>query len=89
MDFAEGKFQVPIDRWEALRESMNALLNADKGRVQARNIARLTCTAIRMHKSMGPVTQLYTRHLYPLIISVVSLDFWIELTEEEANELYF
>ncbi len=38
VDIAEGKFQVPIDRWEALRDSVNALLNARKGRVHARII---------------------------------------------------
>ena len=89
VDSAQGKFQVPADRWEALRVSAGALLSARHGRVQARSLARLTGTVISMHLSWGPVTQLYTRHLYALINSVVSLNCWVELTEEATNELFF
>ena len=42
-----------------------------------------------MHLSWGPVTQLYTRHLYALINSVVSLTYCVVLTEEATNELSF
>ena len=42
-----------------------------------------------MHLSWSHVTQLYTRHLYALINSVVSLNCWVELTEEAVNELTF
>ena len=42
-----------------------------------------------MHMSWGLVTQLYTRHLYAVINSVVSLNCWVKLTEEAVNELYF
>ncbi len=42
-----------------------------------------------MHLSWGPVTQLYSRHLYALIDSVWSLNCWVVLTEEARNELLF
>ena len=89
VDFAQGKFQVPADRWEALKLSAGVLLSARHGRVQARSLARLTGTVISMHLSWGPVTQLYTRHLYALINSVVSLNCWVVITEEASNELSF
>ncbi len=56
VDFAQGKFQVPADRLEALRVSANVLLFAKNGRVHARNLERLTGTVISMHLSWGPVT---------------------------------
>ena len=36
MDFADGKFRVPLDRWEALREAAEGLVGARHGRVQLR-----------------------------------------------------
>ena len=89
VDLATGKFQVPSDRWEALRVSVDSILAARQGRVQARKLASVTGTVLSMHLSWGPVTQLYTRHLYALINSVVSLNCWVVLTEEVANELTF
>ncbi len=59
VDFAQGKFQVPADRLEALKVSASVLLSARNGRVQARSLARLTGTVISMRMSWGPVTQLY------------------------------
>ena len=77
VDFAQGKFQVPSDRWdEALKVSAGVLLSARKGRVQVRSLTRLTGTVISTHLPWGPVTQLYTRHLYALINSLVSLNCW-------------
>jgi hypothetical protein len=52
VDFAEGKFQVPTDIWEALHLSVGALLVSNKGSVHARSIARLlTGMVISMHLS--------------------------------------
>ena len=62
-------------------------LSERNGRVHARSLARLTDTVISMHLSWGPVTQLYTMHVYALINSVVSLNCWVALTEEATNEL--
>ena len=73
VDFATSKFQVPPDRWEALRVSVDAILAAWHGRVQARILASVTGTLLSMPLSWGLVTQLYTRHRYALINSVVSL----------------
>ena len=70
VDFVDGKFRVPVDRWEALREAAEGLVGARHGRVQARRLASLTRTVLSMHLSWGLVTQLYTRHLYALINSV-------------------
>jgi hypothetical protein len=56
VDFAQGHFQVPADRWEALKVSAGVLLSARNGRVQPRRLARLTGTVISMHLSWGPVT---------------------------------
>jgi len=89
VDFAQGKFQVPADRWEALKVSASVLRSARNGRMQARNLARLTGTVVSMHLSWGPVNQLYTRHLYALINSVLSLNCWVVLKEEASNELSF
>ncbi len=89
VDFAAGKFRVPADRWEALHASVGRLVYARHGRVHARNLASLTGTVLSMHLSWGPVTQLYTRHLYALINSVVSLNCFVTLTEGAMNELLF
>ena len=67
MDFTDGKFRVPVNRREALREAAEGLVVARHGRVQARRLVFLTGTVISMHLTWGPVTQLYTRHLYALI----------------------
>ncbi len=36
VDFAAGKFRVPVDRWEALQASVVELVYVRHGRVQAR-----------------------------------------------------
>jgi hypothetical protein len=69
--------------------SVDSVLAARHGRVQARRLASVTGTVLSMHLSWGLVTQLYTRHLYALINSVVSLNCGAGLTEEAANELTF
>jgi len=56
VDFAQGKFQVPVDRWEALKVSASVLLYIRNGKVHARNLARLTSTVISIHVSWSPVT---------------------------------
>ncbi len=89
VDFTDGKFRVPVNRWEALREAAEGVAGARHGRVQARRLASLTGTVISMHLSWGPVTQLYTRHLYALINSVPSLNCWVALTDGALNELIF
>ena len=89
MDFADGKFRVPVERWEALREAAEGLVGARHGRVQARRLANLTGTVLSMHLSWGPVAQLYTRHFYALINSVRSLNCWVTLTEGAMSELLF
>ncbi len=55
VDFADGKFQVPADRWEALKVSANALLSSRHGRVQTRGLARLTCCASILTGDQGVV----------------------------------
>ncbi len=55
VDFAKCKFQVPLDRWEALKVSVVALLSSKHGRVRARMVARLAGTVISMHLSWGSV----------------------------------
>ncbi len=89
VNFAEGKFRVLVDRWHALIASVDAIVPARYGKVQARRLASLTGTVMSMHLSWGPVTQLYTRHLYALTNSVISLIFWVTLTEGAMSELLF
>jgi hypothetical protein len=89
VDFATGKFQVPSDRWEALKVFVDSILSARHGRVQARKLASVTGTVLSMHLSWGPMTLLYTKHLYALINSAVSLNCWVALTEEVVNEITF
>ena len=87
-DFAVGESRVPEDRWEALMASVDRMLSAHKGRVVARSLASITGTMMSMHLSWGPVTQLYTRHMYALIISVWTLlNCGVVLTEGAINEL--
>ena len=82
----DGKIRAPVDRWAALREG---LVGARHGRVLARKLANLIGTVFSMHLSGGPVTQLYTQHLYALIDSVPSLNCWVTLTEGAMSELLF
>jgi hypothetical protein len=89
VDFADGKFRVPVDRWESLREAAKGLVGARHGRVQARRLASLTRTVLSMHLSWRTVTQLYIRHLYALINSARSLNCWVTLTEGAMSELLF
>ncbi len=89
VDMGEGKFRVPVDRWEALQSKTDAILAARGGRVQARKLSSLTGTAISMKLAWGPLTQLYTRHHYALVKSVFSLNCWVTLTEEARGELLF
>ncbi len=89
VDMGEGKFRVPVDRWEALQSKTDAILAARGGRVHAKKLSSLTGTVISMKLSWGPVTQLYTRHLYALINSVFFSNFWVTLAEEARGELLF
>ncbi len=41
------------------------------------------------HLSWGPVAKLYSRYLYALIYSVMSLNCWVAQTEGATNELLF
>ena len=59
----EGKFRVPVDRWEDLKSKTDAILAAQGGRVQAKKLSSLTGTVISMKLAYGSVTQLYTRHM--------------------------
>ena len=52
--------------------SVESILAARQGRVYARRLASVTGTVLSMNLSWGPVTRLYTRHLYALINSDVS-----------------
>ena len=74
---------------ETLKVSVESILAARQGRVHARILTSVTGTVLSMHTSWGPVTQLYTRHLYALMNSVGSLNCWVILTEEAINELTF
>jgi hypothetical protein len=58
VDMAEGKFRVPVERWEALQSLIDFILSAIGGRVQARKLASLAGTVISMRLAWGPVTQL-------------------------------
>ena len=89
VDLLEGKFRVPADRWEALQASVSAILAVRGGRVQARRLASLVGTVISMGLAWGPVTQLYSRHLYSVINAVSSLNCWVEISKEAAEELLF
>ena len=71
VDFAAGKFHVPVDRWEALKVSVDSILAARQGRVQARRQASVTGTVLSMHLSWGLVTQLYTK---PLCLDQLRVD---------------
>ncbi len=51
VDFAAGKFQVPADRREALKVSLESILAARQGRVLARRLASVTKTVLSMHMS--------------------------------------
>ena len=71
--------------------SVGRTLSAHKGRVVARPLASITGTVPlpSMHLSWDPVTQLYTTHMYALINSVWTLNYWVLLTEGVINKLFF
>ena len=69
VDFLKGEFRVPEDRWDALMVSVGRVLDDRRRRVLLRTLASITGTVLSMRLSWGPVTQLYTRHLYALIVS--------------------
>ena len=79
VDFAENEFRVPVDRWEALRKSVEGLVGARHERVQARRLTSLTVTVLSMHLTWGQVTHMYTRHSYALINSARSFNCWVTL----------
>jgi hypothetical protein len=87
--FADGKFRVLEDRFEAMRATVDRILSAKRKRVHARKLASVTGTVLLMYMSWGSVTRLYTRHMYALIDTVVSLNSWVVLSEEAKNELLF
>ena len=89
VDLGAGYFRVPENRWEAIQFSFDALLTARRGRVQARALARLVETVISTRLAWGPVSQLYTRHLYALLDTLWSLNCWISFSEEAISELLF
>ncbi len=70
VNLRSGKFKVPADRWVGLKALVDSILAAKHGRVQARRLASVVGTVMSMHLSWGPVTQLYSTHVYTLIDSV-------------------
>ncbi len=89
VDMGEGKFRVPVDRWEALQSKTDAILSARGGRVRARKLSSLTDSVISMGLAWGLVTRLYARHMYALIHSVFFLNCWVTLTYEARGKLLF
>ncbi len=69
--------------------SVGRALSVHNGRVVARSLASIPGTVLSMYLSWGPVTQLYTRHLYDMINSVWTMNHWVVLTEGAINELFF
>jgi hypothetical protein len=89
VDLAEGLFRIPEDRWQQLLSTVNSILSARGGRVQARKLEVMVGQVISMRLAWGPVTQLYTRNLYALINSICSLNCWLTVSEEAVGELLF
>ncbi len=89
VEFAVGEFRVHEDHWEALMTLVGRALSAYNGRVVPRSLASITGTVLSMHLSWGPVTHLYSMHLYALINFVWTLNCWVVLTEGATNELLF
>ncbi len=89
VDFAAVEFRVPENRWDALMASVGRALSAHKDRVIARSLASTKWTVSSMHLCWGPVTHLYTRHLYALINTMWTLNCWVVMTEGAINELLF
>ena len=87
VDTTLGTFSVPQDRWERLQSDVSALLA--QGRAPARKISSCVGQIISMGLAWGPVTQLYTRHLYVVINSAHSLNQWVAISEEAMSELMF
>ena len=87
VDTILGTFSVPQDRWERLQSDVSALLAL--GRASARKISSCVGQIISMGLAWGPITQLYTRHLYVVINSAHSLNQWVSISEEAMSELLF
>jgi hypothetical protein len=69
--------------------SVERVLDGRKKRVLLRTLVSITGTVLSMRMCWGHVTQLYTRHLFALINSYWSLNYWADLTEGAINELLF
>jgi hypothetical protein len=69
--------------------SVGRVLDGRRKRVLLRTLESITGTVLSMRLSWGLVTQLYTKHLYALINSYWSLNYWADLTEGAINELLF
>ena len=78
-----------MDRWEALQSLIDSVLSARGGRFRARKLVSLAETVISIRMAWGPVTQLYSRHIYVLMHSVSYLNCWVVLSEEARSELLF
>ncbi len=89
VDFAKGEFRVREDRWDSLMASVVRILDGSNKRMLLRTLASITGTVMSMRLSWGPLTQLFTRHLYALINSYWSLNYWADLTDGAINELLF
>ena len=89
VDMGEGRFRVPTDRWKALQSLVDSILSARGWRVQARKLASLAWTVISMKLAWGPVIQLYSMHIYMLVNSVFSLNYWKSLSEEARKSFSF
>ena len=85
VDLDAGYFRVLADRCEVLRFSTDALLMARIGRVQARALASLVGTVISKRLAWGLAYQIYTRHLYALLVTVRSLNRWVTMSKETTN----
>ncbi len=89
VDMLEGKFGSLVDRWEALQSLIYSILSARGGRVQARKLASLAGLVISMRLAWGPVTPLYSWHIYVLVHSVPYQNCWVVLSEKARSELLF
>ncbi len=85
VNLAEGLFKAPIKRWEAFRDSAEAILNAKVTRVQARKLKSLVGTVTSMKIAWGPITQLYKKNLYAILKNVLSLNFLVTVGDEVLN----
>lgn len=88
VDLKQGLFLVPRAKVDNLMELLH-IVKDESHFISARVVAKVTGTIISMGLALGPVARLFTRHLYQVQNSVLSLSCRVALSGEALSEIQF